>query len=283
VATGPALVIAAPALTPPPNGLLRAATVIEHDELHFGSALEWSPEGCGSAQVVDPCAVTDKGSAGNRPANIRYDAFVVEAHDACSTFGWQAADYDGRARRAIVARESKAVEAEYWSGTLKPANPHLAKPTSSNGPAVTTLAGGAAQSLRLGLALLAQSIADGNGGTGMIHARPFLVELWWGLDLLYRDAGGRLLTGNGNLVVPGSGYPGTGPNGEAITASSEWAYATDEVIVHRGPVFTPTTGVNGQSMDRALNEVISRAERPYALAVNGCVLSAVNINPGESS
>ena len=281
MAAGPALVIPAPALTPPPNGLLRTATIVEHDDLHFAGALEWSPEGCGSAVVFNPCTVNaGLGTTRNRASKIRYDAFAVEAHDSCSTYGWETGDYVGRAQRALLARETKAVEAEFWTGALFPANPHLAAaaPPANGGLAATTVTGVAA-SLRNGLALLVQAIADGNGGIGMIHARPHLVELWWGFDLLYRDAGGRLWTGVGNPVIPGAGYPGTGPNGEAVSGTSEWAFATDEVVVHRGPVFLPAPNVDAMSVDYASNEVIGRAERSYALAMNGCVLAAAQINP----
>lgn len=281
MATGPAFVIPAPALTPPPTSLIRTATVIEHtDDLHWASALEWSPEGCGNAVVVDQCAQAAKPGARNRPNKIRFDAFGVVAYDTCGTFGFVAADYDARARRLLAATESKAVEKEWWTATLVTANPHLAMNAAgaNGGTAATTV--GAAQTLRAGLALLVQALADGNGGMGMIHARPFLVQQWFGLDLLYRDAGGKLWTGTGNQVVAGAGYPGTGPTGQALTSTSEWAFASDVVEVHRGPVDILGPGAPGiGNTDYVNNAVTVRAERLYALTVNGCVNAAVEINP----
>lgn len=355
MATGPAYVIPAPALTPPPTGLIRTATVIEHtDDLHMGGALEWGPEGCGDAVAIDPCVggpvglfydgattsasttftsataaftaadvgrmifgppgiasgtyiasvsnattvilslpatatatllnflIAGRPVVNNRPGKIRYDSFAVEAHDVCSTFGFPAGEYEARARRLLAARESKAVEAEWWVGLLFPQNPHLAKVAGTNGTNATTLAGGVAQGLRIALALLTQALADNNGGTGMIHARPFLVELWAGLQLIRVDGGGKIWTYTGNPVVAGTGYPGTGPNGEARAAGSEWAFCSDEVIVHRGPMFVPMAGgVTAENTDYVNNQVRLRAERQYALTTNGCVVAAINVNPTQ--
>lgn len=286
MATGPAFVTQAPALTPPPTSLIRTATVIEHpDDLHWGGAMEWSPEGCADAVVVAQCVQAAKLGSRNRSGRIRFDAFGVLAYDSCSTFGMAAEDYEGRARRALAARESKAVEKEWWTATLVTANPHLAMAAAgaNGGTAATTVVAGA-QGLRTGLALLVQALADGNGGSGMIHARPFLVQLWYGLDLLYRDGGGKLWTGEGNQVVAGAGYPGTGPAAEARTASSEWAFATDAVDVHRGPVSILGPGGPGvENLDYANNEVIVRAERLYGLVFNGCVNAAVQFDPTLST
>lgn len=353
MATGPAFVIPAPALTPPPTGLIRTATVVEHaDDLHMGGALEWGPEGCGDAVAIDPCiggpvglfydgvangtttftsataafnaadvgkqimsplipsgtiivsvtnattvvlsqAATGSGTlqnfliagrpvTNNRPGKLRYDSFGVEAHDICSTFGYSTGDYEARARRLLAARESKAVEAEWWVGLLFPQNPHLAKTSGTNGTNATTLAGGVAQGLRIALALLVQALADNNAGSGMIHARPFLVELWASMQLIRVDGGGKLWTFAGNPIVAGTGYPGTGPNGEARAAGSEWAFASDEVFIHRGPVFVPMAGgVTADNTDYVNNQVRLRAERQYALVTNSCVVAAINVNPTQ--
>lgn len=284
MATGPGEVIAAPPITPFPTGLLRSAAITGHDDIHFGSALEWPPENCTNATVLDPCSAALLPTATNRPAKIRFDAFAVHTYDVCSAFGWQTAEYEARARRAIAARESKAVEAEWWTGTLFSTNPHLAKAAGANGPNATTLAGGAAQSLRISLAFLVQELADRNGGAGMIHCRPFLAQMWYGLQLLRVDGAGKLWTVTGNQVVPGAGYPGTGPAAEVVTTTSEWAFATDEVAVHRSSdVAVFGAGANAESIYKDTNTVLNRAERLYALTFNGCVNVAVNINPTQTA
>lgn len=208
----------------------------------------------------------------NRPAVRDYTPFPVFAYDTCSTFGFEAAEYEARARRALAARESKAVEREFWAGTLFSANPHLAA-----GGTVETLVAGAAQGLRRSLALLSQAAADHNAGQAMIHVRPKVAELWFGLDMIGL-VGGKLVTGNGHIVVPGAGYLGSAPDGTAPTATQEWGYVTDRVEVHRGPVAVFAPGVNGMSVDRTVNTVTLTAQRMYAPVFNGCTLSAVKID-----
>lgn len=210
---------------------------------------------------------------GNRSAAREHLPFIVDAYDACSTFGFVAAEYEARARRALAAREGKAVEKEFWTGTLFSSNPHLA-----SGGSVTTLAAGAAQGLRRALALLEQAAADQNAGRGMIHVRPKVMSLWAGLDMVVRGSGGKWETPNGHLVVAGAGYTGSAPDGTAPTATQEWGYVTDPVEVHRGPVEVFAPGINGATVDRQSNEVTVSAQRLYSVMFNGCALSAVKID-----
>lgn len=268
----PQAYVEAPAPSPPPNGLLRSAVVIDDAAMRWGEVV-WAPESCGNATVFDPCAASEVTSlAANRPASRSFVPFVVDAYDTCSTFGFAAADYEGRARRALAARETKAVEAEWWEGDLFSANPHLAA------PAATILGGGSAQSRRLAVALLTQAAADLNAGTGMIHVRAFLAALLFSDGLVRVGNDGKLYTGTGLLVVPGAGYTGTGPAGQAIGANTEWAYVTDPVEVHRGPVEVFANQL-AETVDRGRNTVAVRAQRLYAIAWNGCALAAVNVDP----
>lgn len=350
---GPQTYIDAPAPSPPPNGLLRSAAVIEHgSDEGWGNGMAWSPENGNDAVAWDPClpgpigmffdgattnasatftsatgaftgadigrtlvsanvpagttivAVTNattvtlsanatatstgqqftvmgRTPTGNRTAGLTYTPFGVAARDTCSAFGFSAADYEGRARRALAARESKAVEREWWAGAIFPDNPHLA----SNGNAVaftkpTTVAGGVAQGLRTGLAILVQEMGDRNAGVGMIHARPKLVTLWMASNLIRVGTDGKLYTESGVMIVPGRGYPGTGPTGQAVSAASEWAYGTDPVEVHRGPI----TVLGGPDVADSVNNVITaRAERLYGIAWNAVTNVAIQFDPTSTA
>lgn len=216
-----------------------------------------------------------KSTGANHPGLRSFMPYPLYARDSCSTIGWRSADYERRARELLMIGESEAIEREIWTGTRQPTNPRF-----NNG--ATTV--GTAQGRALGLALLVQAIADGNGGIGMIHARPKLVELWHASGGLYRDAlSGLLFTATGIPVVAGAGYPGTGPADQATSATSEWAFATDIVSVHLGPVFvTPDSGEWAQATNRSTNVVEWRAERGVVAVWNGCVLAAVEVNPANS-
>lgn len=276
---GGSAVLPAPILQPPAQSLLTAATVVDLTDERWLRGATFSPESCIPAEVLDAyCPSSDaKGTGNTRNPNRLFSPFVVIQRDECSTYGFQSAEYQDRARRALLVHEPKAIEREFWTGTLNSDNPHLAQPNATDFP-LTTLAGGAAQTAKLALALLNQAISDAGAGRGMIHASPLLVEIWSGQSALLRYEGGKLLTANGNIVVPGDGYPGTSPTGTGggITAATQWAYATDPVVVLRGPI-TVTPDTIAEATDRLHNVVSFRAERAVSVLWNGCCHAAVNV------
>lgn len=344
VAPGVGVAQEAPQATPPANGLLAAATVIDDADGPWLNGVSYAPDSCADARVFDPCSTTSSivsvitdgattsGDAtvtsatakfnamdvgrtitgagipastkilsinsptsieltanatatatgvsltivgrlpgNNRPPLVSLQPFPVEAVDTCSAFGFDMADYEGRARRLMAVRESKAVEREFLLAEIITTNIHLQDSTRVTQPVGTT-----AQGLRTGLARLVQAIADYNLGQGMIHARPFLVEMWMSHDLLYRE-GRKLYTATGNLVVPGSGYTGAAPDGTAVTPTAEWAYATDTLQVKRSPIDVPASDMS-QVLDRTTNSVTVRAQRFYSVQGQFCTIAAVKLD-----
>lgn len=212
-----------------------------------------------------------KPGAANRAANGAFSPFGVVAYDRCSTFGWQANEYRARARRALAAIASTLVEEEYWEGTQVPANEHLAM-------AHADVLGTAGMGRREALTELVQGLADANAGTGIIHARPYLVQSWL-QDNALEVRNGKLYTKGGHLVVQGAGYTGTGPGDEAVAGGIEWAYATDTIVVLRGPAFaTPDSDNVAEATDRATNTVVYRAEQAYAVITNHKAHLAVSVD-----
>lgn len=279
------VVIDAPPLTPPANGLLRSAQVIDHtdatEDSRWENGVSFVPEGCGGVQIVGICDFdTDDLEDPDRGSIPLFTPFGVYAADECGTFGYKVGDYTGRARRILAARATTGVELEFWEGTrydeTNEPTPHLA-----SGDAVTQWQGGDPLGLVDGLAGLVQGIADNGLGSGMIHARPSLVTKWTALNLLYRE-GGKLYTYTGQLVVPGTGYTGSAPDGTDATLTSEWAYATELVQVHRGPVVTAGEGDMAATLDRTTNTVRVWAQQVYSVIFNNCAIVGANINPSES-
>lgn len=271
-------VVPAPRAAPPAQGLLVAADVVDHDagDERWVNGLSFSPENCSTGEAwAATCGQVGnaKGTGHNHPAARTFEPFAVIARDTCGTFGWQAAEYEARARRTLARVEAWRIENEFWTGTLIPTNYRLAAPASA-------IAG---QGLGRGLALAAleQSIADGAVGLGMIHARVGLVSLWWGDGLLRYD-GNRIRTALGTLIVAGQGYAGTGPAGQVPANATEWAYATGPLIVHRGPVVISPDAADeterlAQASDKVNNIVEFRAERFAGVAWAGCLAAAVEV------
>lgn len=135
------------------------------------------------------------------------------------------------------------------------------------------------------LAYANEVIAKWGGGQGMIHVTPFFAEIAAAAGSPFKtDARGRLVTLNGNIVVPGNGYDGIGPDGTGGPADDagndsghnhEWIYVSDLPVIWREPspeVFPYTLR---EATNRDLNEVTFRAERPYAIAWSALLQTAI--------
>lgn len=126
------------------------------------------------------------------------------------------------------------------------------------------------------LAALQEHLAEvGCGRRGMIHATRNAVTLWHRYGLVRRE-GPMLLDLYDNVVVPGAGYDGSGPDGEVATAETTWVYATGLLEVRRGPV-TVVPGELAEALDRATNTVEWRAWRPVLVSWDGEVHAGIRM------
>lgn len=192
------------------------------------SAMEIFVEGSSVSEANRLPATTNlKSTAASPVVGAWYDPFETVAHEDRSAMGLRGGGFELRAQRvmrALLAHEAWQVEHEFWTGAKVPTNYHLTasplSPTTGNDRTIdawadpvatpgTTL--GVAVGLTQGLASANQAIARSDAGVGMIHATPFMVEMWASKMLLVREQG-RVYSINGNLIVPGYGYPGTGPD-----------------------------------------------------------------------
>lgn len=223
-----------------------------------------------------------------------YQPFIVEVPYTCSSWGFEANDYTGKALRQLAAGTGKAIENEFWSGALNVANINLRFWTP---PANIVNPGGwalpVAVNVALGLALLEQAVGScATGGRGMIHAPTVVAERMAQWYLIDDDSGpggtegdGVLLTrGRGDIVVSGPGYdPAVGPFAAVheLAAGEAWIYATGMVDVRLGePMIFPET--IAEALDRATNTVTYRGERTAAVNPDGCCMFAVLVNFEEA-
>jgi hypothetical protein len=134
--------------------------------------------------------------------------------------------------------------------------------------ATPVVTGGADVAQALGL--LEQQLADCYAGQGLIHVpRSVLPTLAaWNL-IVERD--GRLYTMAGNLVVAGTGYTGSGPDGTAPAAGTAWIYATGAAWGYRSDPYVTRLR---DSLDRTSNTLRMLAERTYLIGFECCLLAA---------
>lgn len=262
-------VIAAQPAAPPRYGLFIAADEILPGKAADGTLIEerwqwgtaWAPEqnNGGGTAAVDCAGRTTALTAGTNVSNAKADPFLVWSEDHCSTIGFKARDYLGRAKRQLAATESFRAASELWLGTEAQAvtldnhwlteDPEILK----SGTAFAPLDALALIDMGLGRMLA--------GRRGMIHvSQQLMVDLHANFGL--EQSGDKWITPTGNVVVSDAGYPGTKP--DAASGTNQWIYATPMIQYRRSPVDVVPGSFDTaytEAMDRGLNTITVRAER----------------------
>lgn len=200
------------------------------------------PEAGGSAWTsVVPAGIKQ---IPDKPSNITYRPFTIYVADPCeSTFGMFGRDAEARALRALEANLARIVENEFWTGTRAASAGFLndALTNANGGGAPTALNGGSLTGYVSAFADLEQGYFDRDNRPGVIHAQPRLVQLWNRNDFINLAPSGRYFqSALGTIVVPGTGYTGSGTGVVAGTHAQSWAYATGPVMFARTPGYLQT-------------------------------------------
>jgi hypothetical protein len=317
---GPEAVVPAAPLLPPPLGLLQTAQVIEHEVGAVGpvgfqptndrwlAGIRWAiPSGSivGLLDACNPALALDNAYSGS-PAGAYYP-FGVIAEDQCLAASFGTEEFRARARQALIAQESNAVERQFERGLVgNSVNPRLAQATTGHiylGSSANTQATQLALTPKDALACLDEGIARWGKGQGMIHAPSYVIAQWVAsrsivvenfdlattpADPSPSSAKSRLIfSPNGNPIVAGSGYLGVSPDGTVVPDlttgghAAMWCYATGMVTVHRDAEvsYLPDSPSEvGQALDRTNNTITWRAWRAYAFAWSRLLHASVKVN-----
>lgn len=266
--------VEAPLAGAPRFGLIPAATVLR-DALRWEGGYEFQPEAVSGAGVVDPCNVQNGDvDPPERPATVGNVPFLVWAGDVCSAMGFEAGDYQGRARRALEAQESEQAAREFWRGDQNDVsgwgNQTLANQASAD-------VYGESMDPVDALACLEQGLANEQGNRrGMIHCTPQVLSVW-ASNYFIRREGNLWLSPLDHIVVADAGYDGSGPDGQPAASGNIWAYATGLVYVRMSPTVV-TPGDLAEALDRQVNTVTYRAERLVSPSWDGQAHIAVSLN-----
>lgn len=282
VGMAPAALVDGPVRQPLPYGLFSALSLRPQGSDRWESGARWEPLTCAKADGIGqyqapPTSTTGlpKNLAGNLPANGLATPFTVYGHFTCSPVGWTQAAAQEQAVAHLLNREEYAVEAAFWTGSLGNL-PSLQLPGTGNGYPATATVGTGTTDIVGGLGLLEDYIGDNYGSLGVIHVTR-ATALAGIARLALVTSGGRLTTALGTPVVAGSGYPGTGPAGQAAAAGTQWAFASPALLGYRSEVFDSSNGGN-DLFDRGLNTMYAVAERSYLLGFDPCGTAAVLID-----
>jgi hypothetical protein len=176
------------------------------------------------------------------------------------------------------------IEREFWTGVLATAGnyPNNFLANSADPNFVDLTPGGGPPSIARGQQILEDYLQqNGFGGQGMIHVQAQSAPNLLSARLVDgpRPDTQQLLSVLGNIIVPGAGYPGTGPDNEAPATGTAWIYATDVVEVRvdsdeNVKVFPETFA---EALDRKTNLVRFRAEKFAAATWDGIIHAAVRV------
>ncbi len=267
-------------LQPPERSLLTAARPAPagrwENGLTFPSAV------CGAVRLWADCTDETVDLIDRAPIQLPdYDPFVIQSWYTCST-----GTSDTREQTRQIATDlletltPYAVEHELWTGSMARAGelPNRSFVATDDDVAdrdlvrATDLTPAASASTGVSPLYAVGALEHALGsypGRGFIHAAldgAAFLATQTALD-------GKLLrTKLGSVLVPGAGYPGTGPDGDAAPDGTTWVYGTGPVTVRLG---TPEVPDDGMSIDRDTNTLEVRAERIAAATWDGCALFAI--------
>lgn len=254
--------VAAPPRTRTNAGsLLTSATVIR-DGVRFAGGIAYEPELDATGDSIDPCAGGTK-TIPARPANVEWDPYAIWVGDSCATLGGPDTfnDLARRVGTALDAQESHLIESILWTNTVDGIDFGLTHPnvsladTGASTPAGTTGIG-----IVSGMREMVEALNTAlGGGRGMIHVPQSLVPFLDFYGLITRNGNLLQLSNTDHLIVAGSGYTGSDPNGVTY-ASWVWIYGTSPVEV----LLSPTVILPDNPSDatvRLTNQFEVRAEK----------------------
>lgn len=271
----PGALVTGAARQPLPYGLFSTFTARPQgaDRWEAGG-VQWESLACDLADGIGPWQVPPTSTTG-LPKDLASGTsaigsfgsalpFTVYGHFTCSPVGWTPERAQEMALQHLLTREEYRVEQALWTGDLG----NTPKLQDAGTTTVTVAGAGVAETV----GLLENWLATNYGSVGVIHMTRQAAVIGLAREVLV-TSGGRLTTQLGTPVAAGSGYPGTGPAGQAAAASTSWIFATPALFGYRSEVFD-SSDRSGDLFDRSLNNLYAVAERSFLLGFDPCGVAA---------
>jgi hypothetical protein len=259
----------APPVERPVVNLLGAARTPQGETVRWQEGTAYETGACSHLWLADVCAPgtvveVRAGIGEDNPEGrvIQTAAVYGVAEYECMALPGLMDTFRDRALASLDAELPRLVEHELWTGALAQASTLPNRFLEDAGVVDDITPAGGAVSPALAVGLLESALADVYSGVGIIH-----LDRVGASYLPHVTRTGRLLeTRSGNRVVPGVGYPGTGPGGAAAAAGATWLYITPMVTVRLGTPEAP----DEPSIDRETNRAHVTARVPFEVSWDGC-------------
>lgn len=268
-----ALALIEPPLPPPrPYGLFDVALGPMPFPVDAAAAMgiQYVPDACEDdvfLYAMNCPAVTGSKFFSGVEAPVSGAPFGVVVTYQCGSIGYSFDEAKKRVATRMSLREQTAVERRVWQGV--PAGGIGGIPGLFQ--SATTLS--AASCPTTALQALEQALADNGVFGGIIHARPNMAAQLARSHLLEFPSGRRITTPLGTPIVFGQGYNGTGPQGQAVTATTEYMYASGRILVWATDMDIPDPR---QTFDTT-NNIMKTFGEKIELAIVECGVWAVAV------
>lgn len=242
------------------GSLLTTATVTRGTD-RWAGGIAYQPELANTGDTLDPCAVGDANIPAT-PETVEWDPYVIWVGDECSTLSGDYTEIRRRVETALTAQESHLIEQVLWTNTVDSVDFGATHPNVSLADAAAATPNGTTPvGLTEGISDMVAALTTALGGArGMIHVSPRLIPYLVFYNLATRNGNLLQVSGTDHLIVAGTGYTGSDPNG--VTYESwDWIYGTSPVEVYVGDT-TVVPGSEREAVDRTTNDVAVRAAKP---------------------
>lgn len=261
-----------PARTRSQAGSLRVSSNWQENVDRLFDTIEFRPEQCVGGGLLELCAdepvtktITPSDGPVTAPVHGLWEGSV------CST----AADPDqiletaARAQAALeVSLYDKIEEALWTGGAYGPfaTVADLGALTSLASPGADDINSGVAVGVVTGIGNMIEVLdAVLGGGRGTIHIPQWAMVHLNFYGLVSRNGNILSVANTDHLIVAGTGYTGSDPDGNPPNAGETWIYGTGPVNVLLSDELIPDPQV-----DRSVNEIEVRAERTAAVYFSPC-------------
>lgn len=291
MAIAPEIVVDPPELERGRGGLLDTIQPVRPGDPMWRVGFTFQPlGGCLEAVSYAPCVDSDRAPERADVENPIFIPIEVVGAYTCSSFGFEAAEYQAHARAILDKWTSHRLEVELWTGALAVAN-DLPTPFLTDPLTLDTPYGSTAISLPYALARIQRRLRVCMGGNrGVIHAPSDVVSLWQQSGAITPVGDRYFVDTFNNYVIAGSGYDGSSPytldvDDEIVpdsstideTEATAWIYATGPLAVYLDEeVVNPLT--MSEALDRQTNDVTFYAGRVAAVSFDPCCHIGINVD-----
>lgn len=280
-------IVAAPKIMPSEFGLLAVAkpeNSVDEDRWARGFSQEWDTDLYSATNYDDTDTTSDAVASNATPTRYtEIKPFFIEAQELRSTLGMSKFDYIARLARQLEGVTQKAMEQELWDGAIRKGESHSNKALSDSTAALVN--GTTALPAARALALLDFTMASNSpcGENGIIHMTKDIAGLLSASYMIFHNVEtGHLQTVSGTKIVIGSGYTGTGPDGQTgatASAGNKWMYGTGTVKTYVGKVDVVNDNLaQGYDVSGNQNDIRLKAIRPAAVYFDTTIHLAVRVD-----